>query len=97
MEKWFVMRKGAPFQEIADKFHIHHQLLNRNFSQRATVLIIYLIDMLFAFASIVYVLQDRILGYIIYGILLIIVVTFVVKTNVVFDHLPKLGKKSSKK
>lgn len=23
MEKWFVMRKGAPFQEIADKFHIH--------------------------------------------------------------------------
>ena len=23
MEKWFVMRKGAPFQEIADKFHVH--------------------------------------------------------------------------
>ena len=23
MEKWFVMRKGAPFQEIAEKFHIH--------------------------------------------------------------------------
>lgn len=23
MEKWFVMRKGAPFQEISDKFHIH--------------------------------------------------------------------------
>ena len=23
MEKWFVMRKGAPFEEIADKFHIH--------------------------------------------------------------------------
>ena len=22
MEKWFVMRKGAPFQEIAEKFHI---------------------------------------------------------------------------
>ncbi len=23
MENWFVMRKGAPFQEIAEKFHIH--------------------------------------------------------------------------
>ncbi len=23
MEKWFVMRKGAPFQEIAEKFKIH--------------------------------------------------------------------------
>lgn len=23
MEKWFLMRKGAPFQEIADKFQIH--------------------------------------------------------------------------
>lgn len=23
MEKWFVMRKGAPFQEIAEKYHIH--------------------------------------------------------------------------
>ncbi len=23
MEKWFVMRKGAPFQEIAEKFHIN--------------------------------------------------------------------------
>lgn len=69
-----------------DKFHIHHQLLNRKFSQRATVLIIYGVNLLFSFASIVYVLQDRIMGYIIYGILLIIVIVFVVKTNVVYDH-----------
>ena len=69
----------------ADKFHIHHQLLNRNFSQTATVLIIYFIDLLFAFASILYVLQDRKLGYIIYGILTAIVLVFILKTNVVFD------------
>lgn len=69
----------------ADKFHIHHQLLNRNFSQTATVLIIYFIDLLFAFASILYVLQDRKLGYIIYGILTLIVLIFILKTNVVFD------------
>lgn len=68
-----------------DKFHVHHQLLKRNFSQRTTVLIIYVVDLLFAAASIVYFLKDRILGYFIYGILLIIVLLFVIKTNVVFD------------
>lgn len=69
-----------------DKFHIHHQLLNRNFSQRTTVLIIYVIDLLFASASIFYVLKDRLVGYIIYGVLLFIVLLFVAKTSVVFDE-----------
>ncbi len=69
----------------ADQFHIHHQLLNRNLSQRATVIVIYIMDSLFAFASIVYVLKDNQLGYIIYGTLLVIVLVFVAKTNVVFD------------
>ena len=69
-----------------DKFHIHHQLLRRNFSQKTTVLIIYVVDLLFAFASIVYFLRDRTLGYFIYGLLLIILLVFVLKTNVVFDH-----------
>lgn len=83
-----ILRRTLKGESIskADKFHIHHQLLNRNFSQRATVLIIYVIDLLFAISSIVYVLKDQILGYIIYGILLIIIITFVAKTNVVFDH-----------
>ena len=83
-----IIRRLLKGQSISkpDKFHIHHQLLNRNFSQRATVLIIYFVDLLFAFASIVYVLKNAILGYIIYGILLILVITFVVKTNVVVDH-----------
>lgn len=83
-----IIRRLLKGQSISkpDKFHIHHQLLNRNFSQRTTVLIIYVVDILFAFASIVYVLKDPVLGYIIYGILLIIVILFVVKTNVVVDH-----------
>lgn len=83
-----IIRRALKGESIskADKFHIHHQLLNRNFSQRSTVLIIYFINLLFAFASIVYVLKDQLLGYIIYGILLIIIILFVAKTNVVFDH-----------
>lgn len=82
-----IIRRTLKGESIStpDKFHIHHQLLNRNFSQRATVLAIYAINLLFAAASIVYVLKDQMLGYIVYGILLVIVVLFVVKTNVVFD------------
>lgn len=72
----------SPF--AGDKFHIHHQLLNRNFSQRTTVIIIYIIDALFALASIIY-MKHAIYGYIIYGILLTIVLIFVLNTNVVFD------------
>ena len=67
-----------------DKFHIHHQLLNRNFSQRTTVIIIYIIDALFALASILYMKHAQ-LGYVIYGILLAIVLIFVLNTNVVFE------------
>ena len=96
-----IIRRALKGESIStpDKFHIHHQLLNRNLSQRATVLIIYIINILFSFASIVYVLKDAMLGYIIYGVLLFIVIAFVVKTNVVFDPekdkitIPKLLKK----
>ncbi len=71
---------------MPDKYHIHHQLLNRNLSQGEVVLIIYLINMLFAFASIVYVIKSAKLGYIIYFILMVIVITFVLKTDVIVDH-----------
>ncbi len=83
-----IIRRALKGESIStpDKFHIHHQLLNRNFSQRTTVLVIYVMNLLFAFASIVYVLKDQMLGYIIYGVLLFIVILFVVKTNVVFDQ-----------
>ena len=70
----------------ADKSHIHHQFLNRNFSQRQTVIIIYIVDALFALSSIVYVLKDRALGYVLYILLFIIVLIFVLKTNVIFEH-----------
>lgn len=72
-----------------DKFHIHHQLLNRNLSQRTTVLVIYVINILFAACSIIYVLKDALLGYIAYGILLVLVITFVLNTNIVFEKTMK--------
>lgn len=83
-----ILRRKLKGESIAtpDKFHIHHQLLNRNFTQGQTVIIIYFIDALFATASIIYALGNPKTGYIIYGILLLIVVIFVYKTNVVFEH-----------
>ena len=80
-----------------DKFHIHHQLLKRNLSQRTTVLIIYVMDLLFALASIVYFLRDRNLGYIVYGTILVIVLFFALKTNVIFDHTTSKKNKKEKK
>lgn len=94
-----IIRRALKGESISkpDKFHIHHQLLNCNLTQKQTVLIIYLINALFALASIVYVLNNREVGYIIYGILLMIVVTFVMKTNVVVEHHEKGGKTHERK
>ena len=83
-----VIRRTIKNESITkpDKFHIHHQLLNMNFSHKKTVIVICLIDSLFAFTSIVYILLDRQLGYIMYGILMIIVVLFIIKTDVIIEH-----------
>lgn len=83
-----IIRRLLKGQSIskADKFHVHHQFLNRNFSTKQTVLIIYAIDILFAVASIVYIYKDNFLGYIVYGILLFLVIGFVFKTNIIFDR-----------
>lgn len=82
-----ILRRIIKKQKITngDRFHIHHQLLNKNFSERTTVSIILGIDLLFALASVVYVIGDEQLGYIIYGILLFIVLVFVLTTNVIMD------------
>lgn len=86
-----VIRRTIKNESITkpDKFHIHHQLLNMNFSHKKTVIVICLIDSLFAFTSIVYILLDRQLGYIMYGILMIIVVLFIIKTDVILEHKKK--------
>lgn len=71
-----------------DKMHLHHQLLNKNISHKGVVLILYGVDALFAIASIIYVLKNQKLGYIIYGILTVLVIILVTKTNII------TGKKS---
>ena len=72
-----------------DKQHLHHQLLGLNLSHRNVVLVIYAIDILFAIAMLVYMLYDAVIGIIIYSILFIMVLIFVMKTNIIIDHNKK--------
>ena len=69
-----------------DKEHLHHQLLSLNLSHRNVVLVIYGVDILFALAMLVYMLYDATVGIIIYAILFIVVLIFVMKTNIIIDH-----------
>ena len=85
-----LLKGQPPFQ--ADKEHLHHQLLGMNFSQTTTVLIIYLIDIIFAAASIFYTLVDPIIGEIIYILIFIIVLWFVLHTTIISEKTPKKTK-----
>ena len=76
---------------MPDKNHFHHQLLKLNLSKRKTVLLIYLIDILFAIASIIYAVGNRILGTNIYGIIIFVIlqvptILLIVKTNIIWNH-----------
>lgn len=82
----------------SDKNHLHHQLLKLRLSQRKTVLIIYLVDILFAIASILYAVGNKMLGtnkygIIIYIILFILTLLLVLKTNIIWNHDKKKEEK----
>lgn len=73
----------------ADKEHFHHQLLKMKFTQRKTIIIIYIINLIFAAVSIFYVLGDNQLAIVIYIVLMIMLLFFVLKTDILFNHHKK--------
>ena len=78
--------KGENVMTTADKSHIHHQFLRQNFTQRQTVLMIYIITFMFSFASLIYTLISQKIGMIIYGFLMIIFIVLVFKTDIIFER-----------
>ena len=82
------LKKQNPFN-TADKEHFHHQLLKMEFSTRASLLIIYAIDILFAGLSIFYALGDTYYAMLIYAGLMIIFLFIVLKTDILFKHSKK--------
>jgi len=81
--------KGEPIDQ-ADKLHFHHQLLNMNLSHPMTVIIIYIINILFSLVSIFYVLRDQFLGQVLYIALVLFVIWFICSTTILFDKKKKL-------
>ena len=80
----------------ADKLHLHHQLLGMKFSHRTTVLIIYGVNILFAMASIFYTMNEQISPFIrigIYLILLLLLIWFINKTNIITEKQIKFKRK----
>lgn len=86
-----IIRRLLKHESIAmpDKCHLHHQLLRLNFSIRKSVLVIYFIDVLFAIASIIYVIGDSRMGMVIYTLLFVIVIVFIYKTDIIRERKPK--------
>lgn len=96
-----IIRRLLSHRKISDpdKEHLHHQLLKMKFSHKNTVLIIYGINILFATASILYTLKDTkdvFIGRIIYGILMILVLWFVFKTDIITSKKIFKDKKAKK-
>jgi len=82
--------KGDPIGK-PDKEHLHHQLLKK-FSAKKTLLVIYLINILFASVSIFYVLGDNQMAIMIYIILMLAILFLILKTDVLFNHDKKRKK-----
>lgn len=97
------MLKKQPIFE-ADKDHMHHQFLKMNFSQRQTVLIIYLINILFSAAAIFFTVGDSKKAVFIYLLLLVLAIWFILHTGILsqnmsnkINNLEEKMKKSAKR
>lgn len=67
----------------ADKEHIHHQLL-KHLSTRKTILVIYVVDLIFSVVSIFYAIGKKKEMIIFYILLMFILLYLIFKTNVIF-------------
>lgn len=79
------IKKQNPLK-TADKEHIHFQLLKASKSVEISVLIIYVIDMMFAAISIFYVLGDNKIAMFIYIILMLLLMILICKTDILYNH-----------
>jgi len=76
--------RGDSFS-TADRQHIHHQLYDRDFGHRKTVLLIYFITALFSSAALIFTLYDQQLGIILFSVLSLLVLIFVEVTSVLSE------------
>lgn len=79
------LKKKNPFT-TPDKEHLHHQLLKMKFSTRVSLIIIYIINLLFAGVSILYALGEIKYAIILYVALMVVFLFIVLKTDILFPR-----------
>lgn len=93
-----IIRRKLKGQSIdhADKEHLHHQFLKR-FDKKKTLLMVYLINIIFSVTTIFYTLDHKVELVICYVIILFIVLYLILKTNIIFDRSIEKKVKSKRK
>ena len=93
-----IIRRKLKGQSIdhADKEHLHHQFLKK-FDKKKTLLMIYLINIIFSVTTIFYTLDHKVELVICYVIILFIVLYLILKTNIIFDRNAEKKVKSKRK
>ncbi len=76
-----------------DKEHFHHQLLKLKFSPRMSIIVIYIINLLFSVVSISYVTHHTKIAMVIYVLLMILLLFIILKTDILYTHKKKEKKK----
>jgi len=87
------LKKKNPFT-TPDKDHLHHQLLKMKFSTKASLAVIYAINLGFSGASILYAMGSFQYALILYFALMIVFLFIVLKTEILF---PRKGVKDDEK
>ncbi len=82
------LKKQNPFT-TPDREHIHHQLLKMQFSTRSSLLIIYVVNVLFAIVSILYAIGYTDYAIALYISLMVLFLFIVLKTDILFHHHKK--------
>lgn len=75
-----------------DKEHFHHQLLKLKFSPKVSIIIIYLINIMFSVVSIFYVIENNKKAIVLYLLLMLVLLFVILKTDILYNHKNK-GKK----
>ncbi len=94
-----IIRRKKKHQPIflPDKYHLHHQLLQLGLSHRNTVLAIYGMNLLFALASIFYVLKNNVIGKYVYITIFLLIMWIVLRTSIISDKKILNNKESKSK
>ena len=82
-----IIRRAIKHQPIymPDKSHLHHQLLKLGLSHRNTVLAIYGMNLLFAAASVMYLIGDKKIGIYLYLTILFLIIWILLRTSIITD------------